>query len=191
MQYPEYWQFRKDKLKSSWESGVPMTTASREVLDDCRVVLEMLDDEKDEQRWRVLWAGAMALIRTVGHVLLKVDGEDPKIRPHVDAAWDRWKTDRVTNAIFWDFIEKERNNILKEYEFSVLDSSVAGLAPVEIDRHTGHAVAVEFGYLDENLFRPIERRFGKGEDSRDVYVEALRWWDAELLRIDEELVSAS
>ena len=168
-----------------------MATAAREVLDDCRVVLEMLDDEKDEQRWRVLWAGAMALIRTVGHVLLKVDGEDPKIRPHVDAAWDRWKTDRVTNAIFWDFIEKQRNNILKEYEFSVLDSSVAGLAPVEIDPYTGHTVAVEFGYLDENLFRPIEKGFGKGEDSRDVYVEALRWWDAELLRIDEELVSAS
>ena len=168
-----------------------MTTAAREVLDDCRVVLEMLDDEKDEQRWRVLWAGAMALVRTVGHVLRNVDGKDPTVRPHVDSAWDRWKADRVTNAIFWDFIEKERNNILKEYEFSVLDSSVAGLAAVEIDPHTGHAVAVEFGYLDENLFRPIEKGFGKEEDPRDVYQEALEWWDAELSRIDENSASGN
>ena len=50
-----------------------MTAAARKVLADCEVALEMLEEEEDEQRWRVLWAGAMALLRAVGHVLQKVD----------------------------------------------------------------------------------------------------------------------
>lgn len=54
-----------------------MTEAARKVLEDCKAALDMLDEEGDEQRWRVLWAGAMALVRAVGHVLQKIDGEDP------------------------------------------------------------------------------------------------------------------
>ena len=108
-----------------------MTTAARQVLDDCEAALEMLEDEKDEQRWRVLWAGAMALVRTVGHVLRNVDGKDPGIRPAVNSAWDRWNAAKVANAIFWEFIQKERNKILKEYRFSVLDSAAVGVAVVE------------------------------------------------------------
>ena len=50
-----------------------MTVAARRVLADCEVVLEMLDAEREEQRWRVLWVGALALLRAVGHVLRKVD----------------------------------------------------------------------------------------------------------------------
>ena len=40
--------------------------------------------------------------------------------------------------------------------------------------------------LDENLFRPIETGFGAEEDARDVYREALQWWDAELSRIEAD-----
>ena len=154
---------------------------------DCEAVLEMLEDEEDEQRWRVLWAGAMALARTVGHVLQKVDGKDPKVQPAINSAWNRWSGDKAANAIFWEFIEEERNNILKEYHFSVLDSAVVGVSVVEIDQETGHAVAVESpDLLDENLFRPIETGFGAEEDARDVYREALQWWDAELSRIEAD-----
>ena len=64
-----------------------MTAAARRVMDDCEAALDMLQDEEDERRWRVLWAGAMALLRTVGHVLRNVDGADPRVRPVVDAAW--------------------------------------------------------------------------------------------------------
>lgn len=165
-----------------------MTSAARRVLDDCEAVLKMLGDEEDEQRWRVLWAGGMALVRTVGHVLRKVDGGDPRVRPQVDSAWDRWNKDKVANAVFWEFIEKERNNILKEYQFSVLDSSVVGLAVVETDPETGHSVAVESPVVvDENLLRPLESGFGIGEDARDVYRDALEWWDAELSHIEKDL----
>ena len=169
-----------------------MTAAARQVLGDCEAALEMLEDEVGEQQWRVLWAGAMALVRTVGHVLKKVDGTDPRVRFAVNSAWDRWNADKVANAVFWEFIEAERNNILKEYRFSVLDSAVVDLAVVGIDQETGRAVAVEsLDALDENLFRQLENGFGAGEDARDVYREALQWWDAEFSRIETDLASVN
>lgn len=171
-----------------------MTAAARRVLLDCEAVLNMLEDEEDEQRWRVLWAGAMAIVRAVGHVLRKVDGDNKDVRPLVEAAWTRWKADRPANAVFWEFIEAERNNILKQYRFSVLDSSMVGLGVVEIHRgpESDDAVAYETPFaLGENLFRPIEEGFGIGEDARIIYREALRWWDTELSRIEAELDGGS
>ena len=167
-----------------------MTAAARRVLDDCEAALNMLQDEEDERRWRVLWAGAMALLRTVGHVLRNVDGADARVRPVVDAAWARWKGDRSGNAVFWEFIEEERNNILKEYRFSVLDSGEVGVVVTQGHQDSGHVVPHETPFvLGENLFRPLVDGFGMGEDARDVYDEALKWWDAELSHIEAALGS--
>ena len=155
-----------------------MTVAARRVMGDCEIALNMLDMEEDERRWWVLWAGATALLRTVGYVLRNVDGEDEKVRLAIDAAWSRWKCDRANNAIFWEFIEKERNNILKKYEFSVLELAEVSLVV------PGHDMPVTIG---ENLFRPLMDGFGTGEDARNIYGEALQWWDNELTRIEKEL----
>ena len=161
-----------------------MTEAARRVLEDCKAALDMLEDEEDEQRWRVLWAGATALVRAVGHVLRNVDGADPIVRQLVDEAWKRWDADRKANGVFWEFIQKERNNILKEYRFNVHDSSDVGLVAVESDE-AGKEVAIEpLFMLDENLFRPIEEGYQVGEDARDAYADALKWWDAELSHIE-------
>ncbi|MYC61084.1 MAG: hypothetical protein F4X09_12955 [Gammaproteobacteria bacterium] len=166
-----------------------MTLYARRVLDDCKAALKMLEDEEDEQQWRILWAGAMTLVRAVGHVLKNVDGEnDSEVRSLAEAAWNRWSTDRASNEIFWEFIQKERNNILKEYRFNVHDSASVGLVAVEMDE-AGNEVAVESPFmLDENLYRPIEEGFQVGEDARDVYVNAIEWWDMELSRIEADLI---
>lgn len=65
-----------------------MTYKAREVLDDCRLALSLLEDETDVQRWRIQWAAAVALIGAVGHVLDKVDGEDPLIKHAAGVARD-------------------------------------------------------------------------------------------------------
>ena len=123
------------------------------------------------------------LLRTVGHVLRNVDGADASVRRAVDAAWSRWKADRTSNAVFWEFIEEEWNNILKEYRFSVLDSAEVGLmVAAQGDADSGHLVAEEAVALGGNLFRPLV--VGSGQDARDVYGDALQWWDAELSRIE-------
>ena len=93
------------------------------------------------------------------------------------------------NEVFWEFIQKERNNILKEYRFNVHDSAVIDLAVVEGDEE-GSDVAIESPFtLDENLFRPIEAGFQTGEDARDAYADALKWWDLELSRIETALAA--
>ena len=160
---------------------------------DCESVLDMLEDEEDRQRWRVLWAEAMALVRAVGHALRKVDGGDARLRPLIDAAWDNWKADRSKNSVFWEFIQKERNNILKKYRFGVLDSAVVGLGLVKTDggQESGLATAHRTPVAPrENLFRPLEEGFGMGEDARDVYRDALQWWDAELASIEAGLAAS-
>ncbi len=143
----------------------------------------MLDDERDERRWRVLWIGAMALLRAVGHVLRKVDGEDPRRRAEFDAAYKRWTDAEATeHAVFREFIDGERNRLVKEYSLNVIDSAKVGVAVVSL--HDGGVADETTFLLDENLFRPVMRGFGTGEDARDVYRSAIEWWDSELSQLE-------
>ena len=164
-----------------------MTGAARRVLGDCGAAVEMLEDERDEQRWRVLWAGAVALLRAVGHVLHKVDGRNSRARAAINAAYETWKAEGPEHVIFREFIEKERNNILKEYRFSVLDSPETYVAVVARDSDGAYITDEAPFVLNENLFRPVTLGFGVEEDARDVYREAIEWWDAELSRLEAVL----
>ena len=164
-----------------------MTVAARRVLADCAAALEMLEDERDEQRWRVLWIGAVALLRAVGHVLRNVDGQSPRTGAAINAAYERWTAQQPEHLVFQEFIAKERNNILKEYRLNVLDSAEAHLAVVVDDSDAGKTTDETPFVLNENLFRPVTVGFGVGEDARDVYREGIRWWDAELSRLESVL----
>ena len=42
----------------------------------------------------------------------------------MDERWRRWREDRGGNQIFWEFIEYERNNVLKAYDFGYKESDV-------------------------------------------------------------------
>lgn len=157
-----------------------MTTAARQVLADCEVALEMLENEEDLRRWRIQWAGALALVRAVGHVLKKVDGQNPELSSSIDTQYKDWRSNRTENAIFWDFIEKERNNILKEYRFNLHpleDVDVAVMLTLQ-DPETGDTKQLaEVFPIGENIYRPVIDGFREGDDARDVYSEALEWWD--------------
>lgn len=53
----------------------------------------------------------LAMLRSVGHVLAKVDADTPARKKWLDESWSRWKRE----PIFRDFIELERNRLLKEF----------------------------------------------------------------------------
>ena len=167
-----------------------MTMAARRVLADCEAALAMLEDERDSQRWRVLWVGALALLRAVGHVLLKVDGQTPQAREAIKAVYESWKVKQSEHRVFREFIKKERDYMLKEYRLNVLDSAETGVAVVIGDSDAEHITDETPFVLDENLFRPVTAGFGAGEDARDVYREAIRWWEAELSRLEAVLNSS-
>ena len=52
------------------------------------------------------------MLRAVGHVLYKVDCDTPSQRAKLDDKWKIWKRE----PIFSNFIEPNRNDLLKEYE---------------------------------------------------------------------------
>lgn len=168
-----------------------MTSAARAVLADARLALDMLQAEPDPDRWRVHWAGGAALLRAVGHVLLNVDQKaDAELARVADAAHRRWRSADSAHAVYREFILEERNNILKEYRSNVhpLDN-----VPVVIRLTLVHPETREVRYvdqhadLDENLFRPIVEGYGEGEDARDVFEEAIDWWERELAAIEQGL----
>ena len=85
-----------------------MTLKARSVLSDCKHALDLLQEESQPDTFRVLWVAGIALARSVGHVLQKVDGEqDDAMKVAVASAYASWKADKPGNAIFWEFIEEE------------------------------------------------------------------------------------
>ena len=91
---------------------------AREVLADCELALADFEAAGPTPYWRTRWTGLVALLRSVGHVLHKVDaGQSGDMKKAIAAEWDRLSKSKPEPRIFWDFIEEERNNILKAYEF--------------------------------------------------------------------------
>jgi hypothetical protein len=97
------------------------TRHARVVLSDCEAALLELQTASQELLRR-RWVTMLALLRAVGHVLGKVDSHSS---PAADAAiaerWDAMTrtTPQGEPKILWGFIEQERNNVLKEYQFAV------------------------------------------------------------------------
>jgi len=152
-----------------------MTTTARRVLADARYALIQLDQAQPGQDLRVKWVGAVALLRAIGHVLHKVDAtENEAMAEAVVDAWKRWNREPRKNSIFWTFIDAERNNILKEYAVGYSEGPVLVIVDEE-----------EFE-LDEGLFAPLVDGPNEGQDIRDVYFNALSWWERELDLIDEQ-----
>lgn len=142
-----------------------MKLYARVVLNDCRDALTDLHDELQGGEWRRRWAAAVGLLRTVGHVLDKVDGESgPQLRAAVDARWAA----RKKSMIFSGFIEDERNRIVKKY------------AP-----HAGQGITIPVSNPDQSVtsYQMNEGPFA-GRDPRDLIREAIEWWDEYLREIE-------
>ncbi|WP_156478836.1 hypothetical protein [Alcanivorax sp. NBRC 102028] len=48
---------------------------AEKVLADCKKAVELMEAEENPDSFRVLWVACLALLRSVGHVLKKVDGK--------------------------------------------------------------------------------------------------------------------
>lgn len=169
-----------------------MTYRARQVLDDCELALEFLEQSPNDQIWRVHWFAAIALVRSVGDVLHKVDGRSEKFRKPVSDAYENWKEDRQANKIFWDFIKSQRDKLIHEYESDVhpLDKASIlleySLAPIEGGEAKRHGEVYE---LDDNIYRPMLSGPWEGDDGRDVLRAAIDWWQEELDKIDRAAAS--
>ena len=159
-----------------------MKLEAHRVLEDCRIALRMLDEEEAEDRWRILWVAAMTLIRSVGHVLLSEADKDPDLKERVSKLFKEHWESKKSHPIFWRFIKAERDSLLKEGIANIYSSDSFTLVVEEL---LGQRVTATQFSLDGNLFRPIEEGPWIGQDARDVYLEAIEWWEIQLTALEQ------
>jgi hypothetical protein len=145
-----------------------MTRVARKVLEDCRGAVKEIVDGIQGSAWRRRYVAAVVLLRTVGYVL-KIDALQSNAYKHaIDNAWTDLNKSKPDPLIFWEFIDKERNNIIHEYEVR---------AGQGVTVHLGQNKAIEYHYLiNDGQFQDC--------DQRDVLNEAINWWEEYLDGID-------
>src|ERR1700722_16382346 len=86
--------------------------------------------------WVLIWAGTIALLRAVGHVLDKEDAEsDARVKKVQRAWWNTLKATKPDPSIFWEFIERDRNLLLKQAELTVHPSATVFVSGGTIPLH--------------------------------------------------------
>lgn len=165
-----------------------MTSVSRArlVLQDAIHIRQKLEDETSVIEWRLGWILAVVLLRAVGHVLVKVDGDaDPAVASVAKGCFSRWRFGNE-HSIFRDFIERERNSILKEYDTEMTEGPVSLISvPQSFDGTDTTSETV----LGENIYRPLADGPFAGEDGRTILDDAIDWWAAQLAEVDRQVAA--
>ena len=132
----------------------------------------------DAADWRVNYFAAIGLLRTVGHVLDKIDAKKwPATKQPIAAAYARWKRGEGEDAIFQHFIEDERNLLLKEYRRGCEPEDAVDCPVLTVDGNEAHGIStipvvfVEGGRFD-------------GEPVEALLWRAVEWWMLELEAIE-------
>lgn len=149
---------------------------SKKMLGVARTALEMMEDVVDSNQVEVLWIASITALRAVGHVLSKTDKNSrPEHAHRIDLWWNALKCNesQEENKIFFDFINSERNNTIKEFKIHY-DKQPQTIVVVE---ETEEKIAIEDFVLDDLLYIPMVDGPYEGEDVRDLICEAIAWWE--------------
>jgi hypothetical protein len=145
-------------------------------------VIEACEHAASESDFRTYWFCSIAMLRAIGHVLKKYDARDnPKAATVVESLWLRWESDPQSRACFFDFLETERNQSLKEYEFAFY--SGGHMLPIVVNPHEAGVISE----LSVDIYRPIELGPYAGMDARDVLKEIHEWWDTQLTEVESTI----
>jgi hypothetical protein len=162
---------------------------AREVFRDCQYATQQLGKAIDEQRLddaKVLWFASLAMLRAIGHVLQKVDVKTYGVvfEDRLHARYKQWKQD----PIFADFIERERNNILKEYDSSLTEQSTTENDYLLLE--DGGRLQLEDGgsmIIGTTTITTLIKSRGiySGSSPVTTLSKALEWWDQELSSFEQ------
>jgi hypothetical protein len=141
------------------------------VLSDCELAFKDFEAAGPTPFWRTRWTALMALLRAVGHVLDKIDGaRGAELREAIDEAWDEVNRTKPEPRILWEFIEQERNNVVKAYEVGVrLNTTIT-------PGWSGPAATTYESFIRSGVYR--------GRDALEVCQEAIAFWEGYLDRIE-------
>jgi hypothetical protein len=140
--------------------------------------------------WQAQFSGCVALLRSVGHVLHKVDAaSSEKLASNATKWWKGITASKPEPKIFWEFIDAERNLILKESEIRAGRSvsvvlrgveargSVAGEKTEPITLTANPQPEAQYSYhMNQGHFA--------GRDPRELIDEAIAWWHLQISIIE-------
>jgi hypothetical protein len=180
-QYEANWSLTEEPLGKAINQLGRYTQNARTVLTDCESLVDEFRDDAVYLKHRFKWVAAMALLRTVGHVLAKVDAtSSASAKRAIDKAWQKLCSSNPEPKIFWRFIEEGRNLVLKEYQLGVITRVRAEgrVLPkgVSTDQMSPKRAKVE--YL-------ITWGEYAGRSQKEVLLEAIAWWKGYLDEIDK------
>jgi hypothetical protein len=114
---------------------------------------------------------AATLLRAVGHMLDKVDTRsDPKLRKAMNDRWKQLLASKPHPPIFLEFIVKERDLILKEYDIRAGQGATVNLGTRKVINHY---------LINDGPF--------KGREQREVLRDAVAWWESYLAGIEHDV----
>ena len=163
-----------------------MTTQARYVLGDCERLLAAIGQDMPTDLWRPRWAGLVALLRAVGHVLKKVDrARSREARQVINEAWEELRRSKPAPKIFWQFVQAERNNVLKAYALSTGVNTSIRPGAGRINMAIGESGSAPSGPTTYNAFM----RSGPFEcqDPLQLCRDAIAFWHAYLDTIDQRI----
>ncbi|SFV28065.1 hypothetical protein [Hyphomicrobium facile] len=157
--------------------------SSYRALSDGRRGIRHLDEQLTSAKfflheWKIIWIGTCTILRTAID-LFRADQQSclPKqIRDEIAAEWNLIRVQQNEHAIFWDFLRKERDNILHQYEWGAYE---AWMKP----DGTFRAPNLSLLTLDEDGARPILLMKGgpfEGRNSLDLLKEGADWVEARI-----------
>jgi len=199
---------------SSVVPGEPRAAKARQALGWCRYAHHRMRRNPTGEDWVLIWAGTIALLRAVGHALRKEDAaKDARLKKEQGCWWKALNRTKPAPAIFWDFIERDRNALLKEAELTVGQSlNVQGIRPPvtlggdlrieqqpQADQQLQPPRSIYYparpGQDDPRApppiasYRMISGPF-KGQDPRDLVRDAIEWWEKQLSDIEKKATAA-
>jgi hypothetical protein len=159
------------------------------VLQDCETAIAKHRDDLQGEEFRISWVAILTLLRAVGHVLEKVDAKaDPHLKAELDKKWAELRKTRPAPEIFWEFIEKQRNLVLKQYDLGVSRRSKVGETILE-GRQVQIHVELSLNQGSVSVAKADVSRmssgFFAGQDERVVARSAAKWWRETLDELDE------
>jgi len=162
------------------------------VLADARLAIGLLEGcEYQDRYWRVYWTAAISLIRLIGDVLHKVDAK--KSDTHKMAIGNHWATITARKpepSIFWEFIKRERDLTLHEYQFSFgWNMDLIGIVNNGVVYFEDDGTPFLIDFLRYPLAANDKHPFA-GQDVRDILNEAILWWENELAGIEMKIAPA-
>ena len=149
---------------------------------DCKYAIERLKEkEVTYSAWKVEWAGICALLRTSVHLMREKDAKSclpENLNTQMRVAWNELLTNKAKYPLFWEFIHKERNNIMKEYEFSAYEAIIGP------DGRSKASIPISLlSVMEEGEKQALLIKSGHyaGHHALELLTEAVNWTEAYIL----------